>query len=37
VPEGTGRMLEMLEKNEADIALTVTDAFIVANSKGRAV
>jgi len=37
VPEGTGKMLEMLEKNEADIALTVTDAFIVASSHGRAV
>jgi len=37
VPEGTGKMLEMLEKNEADIAMTVTDAFIVASSHGRAV
>eukprot|EP01038_Epipyxis_sp_PR26KG_P015786 gene15786-21380_t len=35
VPEGTGKMLDMLENNGADLALTVTDAFIVARSKGR--
>lgn len=37
VPEGTGKMLTMLENGEADIAMTVSDAFIVANAKGRAV
>eukprot|EP01035_Chromulina_nebulosa_P025553 gene25553-33353_t len=33
VPEGTGRMMELLEKNEIDLALTVTDAFISNKSK----
>lgn len=28
-------MLDMLERGDADIAMTVSDAFIVANSKGR--
>lgn len=37
VPEGTGKMLTMLETGEADIAMTVSDAFIVANAKGRPV
>lgn len=37
VPEGTGRMIDMLEKREVDLACTVCDAFIVARSKGRAV
>lgn len=37
VPEGTGKMLDMLERGDADIAMTVSDAFIVANAKGRAV
>lgn len=30
-------MLDMLEKNDVDIAMTVSDAFIVANAKGRRV
>lgn len=30
-------MLEMLENNEADVAMTVTDAFIVARGQQRAV
>ena len=29
VPEGTGKMLSMLEDGEVDLALTVTDGFIV--------
>lgn len=33
VPEGTGKMLDMLAKKETDIALTVADAFMVACSK----
>ncbi len=33
VPEGTGKML--LECGEADIAMTVSDAFIVANAESR--
>lgn len=37
VPEGTGKMLDMLESREADVALTVTDAYMVANSKRRPV
>lgn len=35
VPEGTGKMLELLENEEIDIAFPVTDAFIVAKAKGR--
>jgi sulfonate transport system substrate-binding protein len=34
VPEGTGRMLAMVESGEADIAFTVTDATMVAKAKG---
>ncbi|RYG66822.1 hypothetical protein EON64_08850, partial [archaeon] len=37
VPEGTGRMIEMLERNEADVAVAVTDALLVANRQGRQV
>ena len=35
VGEGTGRMIDLLEKNEVDIAMTVTDAFIANKAKGR--
>ena len=35
IPEGTGRMLELIENEVIDIAFPVTDAFIVAKSKGR--
>jgi ABC-type nitrate/sulfonate/bicarbonate transport system substrate-binding protein len=35
VPEGTGKMLDLIEKEEVDIAITVTDAFIAARAKGR--
>jgi hypothetical protein len=35
VPEGTGKMIDMLEHNEADVALCVTDAFLVAKGKNR--
>lgn len=37
VPEGTGKMIDMLEKNEVDVALTVSDALLVAIAKGRKV
>eukprot|EP00981_Chlorochromonas_danica_P008068 scaffold1962_cov180-Ochromonas_danica.AAC.3 len=37
VPEGTGKMIDMLLKNETDLALTVTDALIAANRQGKAV
>lgn len=37
VPEGTGKMLSMLENNETDIAMTVSDAFIVAKGQNREV
>jgi ABC-type nitrate/sulfonate/bicarbonate transport system substrate-binding protein len=35
VPEGTGKMIEMMERDEVDIALTVADAMLVARSKQR--
>jgi ABC-type nitrate/sulfonate/bicarbonate transport system substrate-binding protein len=35
VPEGTGKLLDMIEKGEADIALTVADATISGCAKGR--
>ena len=37
VPEGTGKMLDLLEKGELDVALTVTDGFIAGKSTGRKV
>ena len=37
VPEGTGKMLDLLESEEIDIAFPVTDALIVAAAKGRPV
>jgi len=37
VPEGTGKMIDMIEKNEVDVALTVSDALLVAIAKGRKV
>lgn len=37
VSEGTGKMIDMLEKNESDVALTVTDAFLVAKSQNKQV
>lgn len=37
IRQGTGRMLDMLEKDEIDVALTVTDAFMVGKSKSRKV
>ena len=35
VPEGTGRMLDLLDSGEIDLAFPVTDAFIVAKARGR--
>jgi ABC-type nitrate/sulfonate/bicarbonate transport system substrate-binding protein len=35
VPEGTGKMLELLDAGVVDIAFTVSDACMVARSKGR--
>lgn len=35
VPEGTGKMLEMLHNQEVDIALLVTDAFITAKANNK--
>jgi len=35
VPEGTGKMLELLDAGEVDVAITVSDAYMVARSKGR--
>mmetsp|Transcript_92818 Transcript_92818/g.181866 ORF Transcript_92818/g.181866 Transcript_92818/m.181866 type:complete len:257 (-) Transcript_92818:293-1063(-) len=35
VPEGTGKMLDMLEQGIADIAITVADATIAGCAKGR--
>eukprot|EP00596_Hydrurales_sp_CCMP1899_P007511 CAMPEP_0119041000 /NCGR_PEP_ID=MMETSP1177-20130426/11085_1 /TAXON_ID=2985 /ORGANISM="Ochromonas sp, Strain CCMP1899" /LENGTH=188 /DNA_ID=CAMNT_0007006599 /DNA_START=94 /DNA_END=657 /DNA_ORIENTATION=- len=37
VPEGTGAMLNLLEEGGADLALTVTDAFMVGKANGRKV
>ena len=37
VPEGTGKMLDLLETGELDVALTVTDGFIAGRAKGRKV
>ena len=35
VPEGTGKMLEMIENGSTDIAITVSDAFMAGRAKGR--
>lgn len=35
VPEGTGAMVDKLERGELDIALTVTDGCMVSKAKGR--
>ena len=37
VPEGTGKMLDLLESREVDVALTVTDGFIAGKAAGRRV
>lgn len=37
VPEGTGKMLDLLESGDVDIALTVTDGFIAGKASGRKV
>jgi len=37
VPEGTGKLLTLLEDGEVDIALTVTDGFISGKASNRAV
>lgn len=37
IPEGTGAMLDKLESGEIDVALTVTDGFIVGKANGRRV
>lgn len=37
VPEGTGKMLDLLESGEVDVALTVTDGFIAGKAGGRRV
>lgn len=37
VPEGTGKMLEMIENGTTDIAITVSDAFMAGRAKGRAI
>ena len=34
VPEGTGKMLDLLEAGEVDVALTVTDGFIAGRAGG---
>lgn len=34
VPEGTGKMLDLLESREVDVALTVTDGFIAGKASG---
>ena len=35
VPEGTGKMLDMIEEGSVDLAITVADAFIAGKAKGR--
>lgn len=35
VPEGTGAILDLIERKEIDIGLCVSDAFIAGRSKGR--
>lgn len=34
-PEGTGKLLSLVESGEVDLALTVTDGFIAGKAKGR--
>ena len=36
-PEGTGKLLTLVEEGEVDVALTVTDGFIAGKAAGRAV
>lgn len=35
IPEGTGRMIDLIENDELDVAFTVTDATLVAKANGR--
>lgn len=35
VPQGTGKMLDLVEEGAVDIAITVADAFIAGKGKGR--
>lgn len=35
VAEGTGKMLDLIDNGEVDLALCVTDAFIAGKSKGK--
>lgn len=35
VPEGTGKLIELVESGEVDIAIMVTDGFIVGRSNGK--
>jgi len=37
VPEGTGKMLDLLESGEVDVAFTVTDALFAGKANGRKV
>jgi sulfonate transport system substrate-binding protein len=37
VPEGTGKLLDLVERKEVDLAIMVTDAFIAGKSNGREV
>ena len=34
VPEGTGKILDLIDQGEVDLALCVTDAFVSGKSKG---
>lgn len=36
-PEGTGKLLSLVESGEVDVSLTVTDGFIAGKAKGREV
>ena len=36
-PEGTGKLLTLVESGEVDVSLTVTDVFIAGKAKGREV
>lgn len=35
VPEGTGKILDLIDKGDIDVGLCVTDAFIAGKSKGQ--
>jgi hypothetical protein len=35
ISEGTGRMLDLIDSGEVDLALCVTDAFIAGKAKGK--